>query len=347
MQFLLRCVIYIEEVPLSTEVHYFARHGSDPGGSKSFNETYNSTLLNYRGGSLHNIDAGNTYSVCPDFSNHFLGTCDNPSSLYSNNTPGDYLASLPSGEIGWYIDGYVNESYNILSVSNSQTSADTISFRDIDQDRFIISTSVLKVESSGQNVTNWPNVTISITECGLMYCVNQIHANVTNGTLFETVVELPTKVKSSLANSSSQAKSPFYVNGDESHTFEVLKASTSSISTHIFDMLKQPDYKSSGGSIMFDIAGAVVDALAFPTENNSINFFNQNFEMLYHSPNLTQTFANVSLAMSNNIRENADGLPRVAGTVLTIETTIHVRWQWISLPLGIVVLGAAFVVLTA
>ena len=49
--------------------------------------------------------------------------------------------------------------------------------------------------------------------------------------------------------------------------------------------------------------------------------------------------------MSNNIRQIADS--KVTGSVTTIETIIVVRWQWISLPLLVVVLGTHFVLITA
>ena len=69
-------------------------------------------------------------------------------------------------------------------------------------------------------------------------------------------------------------------------------------------------------------------------------------ESLYNSENLNETYANAALAMSTHIRENADQRPVIIGAATTTETIVSIHWVWITLPVGIVILGAFFVVAT-
>ena len=83
----------------------------------------------------------------------------------------------------------------------------------MDEEHFITANLVLKVNNAGQNVSDWPNVAISATEYGLVYCVHEIHARVIDGMLSETIKELPTRSASSLKNN-SQTNSFIYVSGN-------------------------------------------------------------------------------------------------------------------------------------
>ena len=51
--------------------------------------------------------------------------------------------------------------------------------------------------------------------------------------------------------------------------------------------------------------------------------------------------------MTNNIRQNSDSLSQVNGTTTTMQTIVHVTWEWIILPLSVVILGALFILITS
>ena len=137
---------------------------------------YNTTTIGFGETTLTNIDTGNTYQ-------------DSSSSF-------DSAFSYSNGSYSLMYVGFSDHS----GQDGLQSTNDTFSFKNLDEDLLIVSHPIIKVRRNGQNVAMWPRVEIDAVECELRYCVQEIHSQVTNGTLHETVLELPTKAYSRLVN---------------------------------------------------------------------------------------------------------------------------------------------------
>jgi hypothetical protein len=65
---------------------------------------------------------------------------------------------------------------------------------------------------------------------------------------------------------------------------------------------------------------------------------------IYRSPDISTTFANIATSMTINMRNNADGIATVAGTATITKIVAIVHWEWISLPLFVILCACVLLV---
>lgn len=66
---------------------------------------------------------------------------------------------------------------------------------------------------------------------------------------------------------------------------------------------------------------------------------------LYNSQDLNATFATLAKSMTNNIRENSDGNLVMTGKAGTLHVVYQIHWEYLILPIFLVVANAAFLVI--
>ena len=151
---------------------------------------------------------------------------------------------LPNSDNG---GNHFDESFNTMNVRGYEDPALTFSYVNSTAGLYVASISVVKVETTGQNITRWPNVTVTATECGFQYCIHQLHSKVTNGVLDETILELPTKTNDTISHQSiswedniymQQPSAPngtlqLFIAGDANENFTIPHDATASLSTYI------------------------------------------------------------------------------------------------------------------
>ena len=197
-------------------------------------------------------------------------------------------------------DSYTNRSYNVMNVWATSDPRDTSSFHNFNNGSFLASVSVLAVDIGKVNVTSWPNLTIIATECAFMYCIRQVHSTVINGSLVESISDLPTRVDASsykpisasiaaasqtpAADSLSDSTSPpsipradlhLYVEDSRDIIFSVSQAAITSIGSYISSLFQEGSASDDDGP-----ENEIASVTAFPNGTH-LNFTNQNVRNRY------------------------------------------------------------------
>ncbi|KAL9022736.1 MAG: hypothetical protein Q9185_000166 [Variospora sp. 1 TL-2023] len=78
--------------------------------------------------------------------------------------------------------------------------------------------------------------------------------------------------------------------------------------------------------------------------NNSGSIFSSDImQALYDTSNLTKRVDNLATSMTNNIREQDDGVfDSARGIAWTNETYVHVRWAWFAFPAALILISSSF-----
>ena len=203
---------------------------------------------------------------------------------------------------------------------------------------------------------HWPKTSLTAVECSLSLCIQEIQSNVTNGTLTETIATktaepvpftLPTSITvlgwpSTLADGNENIN--IHDPNEPSEQYTISLNSFEGLNGYFEQFFPGTPlaYNTSTGQVSFKFGLNVV-----PLTNNSATPPSPEVEVFYNSTNLTDTLANVATAMSHSMRQYADGSPRAQGSVGIEQTKVVIRWAWLSLPLGIIILGILFLGITA
>ncbi|KAF1925703.1 uncharacterized protein M421DRAFT_103015 [Didymella exigua CBS 183.55] len=260
----------------------------------------------------------------------------------------------------------------LLTTNISYDARDTIRFRNLST--MIASFTIMKAGNDwlGGKVA-WNASKPTATECALYFCANMYKAETRNGKLVETVI-----------GSWSNRDPNSYQVDQNSGTVDVTgeKAAVEAyLAEHVGNMLydtvlqrtdlrldipeeESPDVMSFTRS--FNISYAYIismtdflktltartsgvrstDQMVYPEwdggESPLVN-------ALWDSGNLTQTFDNVALSLTNQIRNTAIDSPRYhEASGDTLKWVIHVRVQWpyLAFPIAMITLGILYVFLT-
>ncbi|TID25690.1 hypothetical protein E6O75_ATG03553 [Venturia nashicola] len=247
---------------------------------------------------------------------------DNPSSAFTAGSVS--TLALPNGL-------YVDIGYSPAALTcGTNNRSKTISF--MDEESLIWSTSMIKQVGSSHNY--------AATECVLYYCVKEFRSQFINGTLLETSEMV------SLAQSPDSWR-PL----DES----LPDPSPGTLDTHVEylrnDLQFGKDYRLSqaaingiGGQIasVFSLSKAILNATGYYVDRE--HFSPAVMQPLFESSNLSNTFEALAYSMTNVMRVNDDNSTTVEGTAGVV--VYHIRWVWICLPLGVVLGGCLFLILT-
>lgn len=296
--------------------------------------------------------------------------------------------SLPDGTAIWNADGKGNARvpgmYQVAMTAHGKLDPNqTVSFRN--DDLLIFAVSIIRADYTMQSngeMTIWPNVPVTATECALSFCAKRILSSVENGVLTEKIKALPVmrsvdsfslldgvhgkskhgtpqaeqqgvpqpvnSLTSSAFNSTDhegywnpRSDLQVVVKDDTGESFNVSQISLDSIQLGFV----------SNGMLMADspdTTHGVTSNMALLQRNTSTILSTNSFmRRLWLSSNTTQTFENLALSMTNQLRQSDDKHTFQKGRTYSNATIIRVQWAWTTLPLGLVLLGCIFTALTA
>ena len=236
--------------------------------------------------------------------------CVDISSYIQKHCKGDdcWRLSLPNGPSLSGLGRQINSSVTNISSSLASIEASVVKF------------SSLKSPS--------PNESTDATalECAIWYCVQKRTASATSGVIHE-------KVLSSWRNDSAQLSdsSDLYYMPPESITNSTTSPTTFRV-THLaakaLNSFMSETFTGSGGT---------------NSSSGSSAYTSDVMQALHNAPNITVRIDNLSVSMSNNIREQENVISNHAnGTAFKTETYVQVRWAWFAFPAAIVALSLLF-----
>jgi hypothetical protein len=151
------------------------------------------------------------------------------------------------------------------------------------------------------------NETPILIECLLTWCVKHIQAQVTNGVLDEAVLDTIT-----IQPDSYSAPSPIVATLGSNETFNILNQTTEIFRDLIISNM--PPMLSQNPEFSFGSYTGIWNFHQIPP-----------YDFKGHLANLTK-------AITNNLKSRETGIVPIEGTAWTMEKTVQIRWVWITLP---------------
>lgn len=191
------------------------------------------------------------------------------------------------------------------------------------------------------------SVKVSAIECGLWYCVNSYESTVKDGILTEIIEPAPSK---------REPDSWQPVAGPTSTGVVALPPNTINYDG-ISSSLERTDLQLGKGfnlsrAAIYSISDLMTATFTIKVNEQGINGYvldidGPNYgptamERLYNSQNLEATFASLAKSMTNNIRQNSDKNTVANGKEGRYLVLIQVRVWFLTLPVILIVGGAAF-----
>lgn len=220
----------------------------------------------------------------------------------------------------------------------------------------------------------WPRSPVTAAECGLWYCVRNYDSMVRDGNLVEFFSPAPSMRSHDSWQSSRSLPPPYWENSSGNLSFGILSVETvtdlqlggrfnvsdaavygiSNLMNTTFTRSSDDDDENqaanemnycsndSGGNnaVLFKGSNAL-----YGCENNHTFFTSTAMPYLFHSQDLNATFATLAKSMTNNIRENSDGNLVMTGKTGTLHVVYQIHWNYLILPIFLVVANAAFLVI--
>lgn len=226
---------------------------------------------------------------------------------------------------------------------------------------------------SDVQMSNWPNIPVTATECALSFCVKQINASVENGVLSEQVQ------KTSALRISKSWRPIRTVSFDLSNIFhfsseDALNGGSTSSANETYGWVARSDLQilnEISPKQSFNISQVSIDSMQpgfldlFPPDvsgttlvsyknvvaltgsTSAVKTSTSSMQVLWDSSNLTELFETIALSMTNELRRSSDNHTTIPGREEFSITVIRVNWPWMALPISLVLLGSIFVILTA
>lgn len=258
----------------------------------------------------------------------------------------------------------------MMTTFGTENATETASMQDLDT--LIWSMSMIRVSADTSNASAvWPNLPRSAMECAVFYCVNQYGMAAINGTLQETVQQVPGVTRTSdswqpegrnadLLNDTivdSIAFNSYFsviprtdltlqspATGDN---FNISQAAVDSISSHF-----QGSFASTLREFNITDDGSKAGRLnGFYMNSSQVQYSPGVMQALFSSEDLNATFTALAASMNNAIRTGADddfdgAAGDVAGQKGELRTFYRIAWPWISLQGLMVAAGMVFLVVT-
>ena len=279
---------------------------------------------------------------------------------------------LPNGQI---LNNLDNGPGRIeMTARATSRPSETLTFRE--STTLIQAVSMIRARFSGDESENSTQVPISATECAIYFCVNSYKSRILNGTLFETSTEV-------ISERDMASWQP--VPGRDNKTVLPGPAEDALVEPqHLINRtdfavrlppsksdLHRPDSFNVTSPALehlsLYIKGLFNDSAKFPIPENyqctglvrqptmnvpedggnraGSRFAPPIMQVLYSTPSLKDTFANLAASISANMRATADEKPSVRGRAGSYESFIEVRWPWLALPCTCVIMGSLFLLL--
>ena len=243
----------------------------------------------------------------------------------------------------------------ILNAPNHYTQATNISSPD-----FIFAMSIINMTNMDRLGSTPVVGDFSATECSLSICVQQIETYILDGKMHQnrtkrTDIDIDASGLYGLDIVDPDQggyiilKSP---NGHANYTVSGfgLEMMSDFLTQDFLGLLvdTQPNYNDTFG----DDSDGVLSKIQFdfPTVRLDKDYqpgavANPAMQAIYSTGNFSQTFELLAYAMTNEMLRG-DNTTKVTGSMGTLDTILIVRWAWISLPLGVVIGSAIFLLLT-
>ncbi|KAL9621357.1 MAG: hypothetical protein Q9160_004248 [Pyrenula sp. 1 TL-2023] len=291
--------------------------------------------------------------------------------------------SLPDGNMLYNSD--LDDSNREDPSSNPQVSmtakanfdpAQTHSFRD--QSLLFFGLSIIRANYkmiTDTQMSGWSETPVTATECALCFCGKQINASVQNGVLREHMQTIPTSrisdswrstgavsdfTDTSFNFSSADALNSglkgdqasrvlwiprsdlqIVIKGSPEQTFNVSQVSIDSMQPGFLSLFPADiDETETQGASFGNVVLLVGNTSAVKATSSSAR-------VLWDSSNVTELFETLALSMTNELRRSDDNNEKINGTTEFSITIIQVNWPWMALPIGLVIFGSIFVIISA
>lgn len=245
----------------------------------------------------------------PEFSSLAVcNKCENITALIekSCNDTGCYMLSLPNGPTLSGLGGQINSS--VTGISSSLNA---------------IQASVFRFSTLISKKVNDPDDAFAI-ECAMWYCVQTYATSVHDSILRQEVLSSWRNDSATLTQHSdlvyNVSSSTSNATADQP-VFKVAYLAAEALNTFMSET-----FTGSGGI------------------NNSGSAFTSDVQQaLYNTQNVSARVRNLAIAMTNNIRQQNDGVANSAhGITWKSESYVHVRWAWFTYPAAVAGLALLF-----
>lgn len=245
-------------------------------------------------------------------------------------------------------------------------------------DTLLWSMTFLKLQAASNNTPTaqgWPNISVSATECGLAFCVNQYSSAVRSGILYETETWVPKRDRHpdswQLIDYSEPNLDGIHFDSYNMHSLEFNSSTSAWPRTDLmlgdnfnisweaensFSSQFQSQFVATRPINMTEHGNHARNLDYIPVNGYYKNEVNSNdanateispamLQILYDSNDLNDTFRRIARGMSNAIRAGTDNETKQAGVSYVIATYYRIEWPWIALHLFVTVGATAFILI--
>ena len=254
---------------------------------------------------------------------------------------------------------------SLMTAYGTRNRNNTVSFTSFDSLLWSMTMLNLTMEEDPPDSGNIWASNFSATECALWFCVNSYQSAVKNGNVTEIIQPAPSKkeidswrpfrkgeLDTGVVIVSERTSNSFIRNAQDSQTwsmprrtdlqlgagFNISQGAFVSIYNLLHNTFVDPRKPHSPKIVM----NAFVSRPRRPT-SGPILYNPPAMQSLYHSADLAATFATLANSMTNNIRQNSDNHSVLIGQEGKYVVLIRVRGWFLTLPVILIVAGAAFV----
>ena len=180
-------------------------------------------------------------------------------------------------------------------------------------------------------------------ECALYFCVNTYNVSVTNGVTTSEILSTwhnetgnPTTGSAGIGIGASDGilqppKSDLSLDISENSTFWIPSGTIAAMK----------EYLNVTFTGFVNVSGGEVDASDGPV------FVNDVMQALNLTQNITALMEGLATSMTSYLRNVGGNNETTAiGTTSKMETYVHVRWAWLGLPIGLLILSTIFLIIT-
>jgi hypothetical protein len=212
--------------------------------------------------------------------------------------------SLPNGQVAIGASGLPE-----TMVVTAMPASNTTSFQNI--------TNSLVAFSIMRTTETWDLYDPEAIECVLYYCVQQYNASVSGGVLTQEVTHMYTNSTDAGFSEDVIITPPPSAEFPLPDTFDILSQSAAALYAYLGSIFTGTDTSSTGEDQF----------------NSDIT------QALHQTTDIPGLIANLAASMTNNMRTNSD---QINGTAWKTDTYVRVRWAWLTLPAGSVLLTFIF-----
>lgn len=209
-------------------------------------------------------------------------------------------------------------------------------------------TDVLKLVFMGTEAQSGPPLNYNpwARQCTLQYCTQTFNASVTNGTLTESVSStgLNTTV---LSTANSTTDTPAVIKAPDGTSYIVTEAAMLGTQSWFSSLFADGRATRANMSAHLDDTSVIVN-LTVGISSGTTYFDNDVVQTFYwdyyeYASGLDKAMSDLATSMTVAFR-SFGGDEMINGTEWSMETYVHVRWAWISLPLVVLALTIVFLV---